>query len=1014
MQLMREFKKTAAVLAWVVFLPAVVYAQASVAGTVKDPSGAVLPGVTVEAASPALIEKVRTAVSDGTGQFRIEDLRPGTYTMTFTLTGFSTVKREGIELTGSFTASLNVEMKVGSVAETITVTSESPIVDIQSATRQETLSNEVLNDIPIQRDYNGIVLLVPGITTDQNQVLTGPTDSLFSMRGGPSTEGRIWLDGMLVGNAAGGGGESNFLADVGNAQEVNFITSGGLGEAEVGGPILNIVPRVGGNTSNGSFFVNGTGSGLQSSNYTQTLKNAGLVAPNSLLKAYDVDGAFGGPIMKDKLWYFANARAQGSKTDVTNLYYNLNAGKPAAWTYSPNLSQQAYSDRTWDNAGLRLTWQLSERNKLNLYWDEESICGHCTGATGLNQLPDPLTSPEANGIGDISPQRARQITWSSPVTSRVLLQAGLGAFNYTWGNSERQPNPEESFVRVTEQCSNGCAANGSIAGLNYRSSNWAHDVASAYNWQASASYVTGAQSLKVGYQQSWNDSNTQNFTNTTGLFYRVNNGVPNQLTENITPFLSDSRETAFALFAQEQWTLRRLTLQGALRYDRAWSWFPTQQEGPTSLLPVPLVFDPTTGVTGYNDISPRVAATYDLFGSGKTAIKVNLGKYLTAASTYGAYSGPNPTSRIVSAVTRTWNDVTGTFNPASDGCNLLNPAAQTNPAGQLACGAISNSNFGTTTFSNTYDPAILSGMGIRPSDWNFGASVQQQILPRTSVEVGYYVRWFQNFLVTDNIAVPSQATNYNAFSVTAPLDLRLPGGGGNVITGLYDVNPAYFGKVNNQVTIANDFGKQYQHWDGADVIVSSRPRNGLTFQGGIDVGQSVWDDCAIRAQLPGIATTSAPLGTTVNQTNPYCHVATGFLPQFRGLSSYQVPKLDVQFSAVFQSKPGQLLAANWTVPNSVVAQSLGRNLAGNAPNVTVNLIAPGTLYGDRINQLDLRLAKILKFGRTRTTVGLDVYNVLNTSSVLTYNQAYIVGGSWLTPTTYMSARLARFSAQFNF
>ena len=359
MRLMRKFKKTAAVLAWVVFLPAVAYAQASVAGTVKDPSGAVLPGVTVEAASAALIEKVRTAVSDGTGQFRIEDLRPGTYTVTFTLTGFSTVKREGIELTGSFTASLNVEMKVGSVAETITVTSESPIVDIQSATRQETLSNEVLNDIPIQRDYNGIVLLVPGITTDQNQVLTGPTDSLFSMRGGPSTEGRIWLDGMLVGNAAGGGGESNFLADVGNAQEVNFITSGGLGEAEVGGPILNIVPRVGGNTSNGSFFVNGTGSGLQSSNYTQTLKNAGLVAPNSLLKAYDVDGAFGGPIMKDKLWYFANARAQGSKTDVTNLYYNLNAGNPAVWTYSPNLRQQAYSDRTWNNAGLRLTWQLT-------------------------------------------------------------------------------------------------------------------------------------------------------------------------------------------------------------------------------------------------------------------------------------------------------------------------------------------------------------------------------------------------------------------------------------------------------------------------------------------------------------------------------------------------------------------------------------------------------------------------------------------------------------------------------
>src|SRR5882672_9261359 len=136
--------KTLILLVWLVVVPTSAYAQAVIAGTVKDPSGAVLPGVVVEAASPALIEKVRTAFTDGTGQYRIEDLRPGTYTVTFTLQGFNTFKREGIELTGSFTASVNAELKVGALAETITVTGESPIVDVQSAKRETTLSNDVI------------------------------------------------------------------------------------------------------------------------------------------------------------------------------------------------------------------------------------------------------------------------------------------------------------------------------------------------------------------------------------------------------------------------------------------------------------------------------------------------------------------------------------------------------------------------------------------------------------------------------------------------------------------------------------------------------------------------------------------------------------------------------------------------------------------------------------------------------------------------------------------------------
>ncbi len=188
-----------------------------------------------------------------------------------------------------------------------------------------------------------------------------------------------------------------------------------------------------------------------------------------------------------------------------------------------------------------------------------------------------------------------------------------------------------------------------------------------------------------------------------------------------------------------------------------------------------------------------------------------------------------------------------------------------------------------------------------------------------------------------------------------------------------------------------------------DVTVNARPRPTLTVQGGVSTGQTVTDNCEVRAQLPE--------GSALN---PYCHTATGFLPQFRGLAAYTLPRIDVQVAATFQSNPGAQLAANYAVSNAAVVPSLGRNLSGNAPNVTVNLIAPGTLYGDRISQLDIRVAKVLRFGKTRTNVAIDLYNALNSAAVLTYNQAFIAGGAWLTPTSVLSARFAKLSAQWSF
>src|SRR5215467_9307563 len=363
----------------------------SLAGVVKDTSGAILPGVTVEAASPALIEKVRAVTTDATGQYKIVDLRPGAYTVTFSLTGFSTVKRAGIELTGGGTVQINADMKVGTLEETITVTGETPVVDVQNAARQQTMSGDLAASTPAAKSWQGLMLLVPGVTGDPNTVQLQPGMVLFGIHGGPTTEGRLQVDGMNVGASRGGGGVSGYSVDTSNVQEVSFRTSGGLGEAETGGPLMNVVPKTGGNQFKASGSFQFTNSSLQSDNYNDTLRSA-LSKPSTLLGLYDVDWAVGGPVKKDKLWFFYLGRTWGSSTSVTGMFFNKNAGDPNSWTYNPDTTLQARNDGSTIVNNLRLTVQLNQKSKLNVFADYQKGCTGAvwigTTAKGCRQNPD--------------------------------------------------------------------------------------------------------------------------------------------------------------------------------------------------------------------------------------------------------------------------------------------------------------------------------------------------------------------------------------------------------------------------------------------------------------------------------------------------------------------------------------------------------------------------------------------------------------------------------------------------
>jgi len=437
--------------------------------------------------------------------------------------------------------------------------------------------------------------------------------------------------------------------------------------------------------------------------------------------------------------------------------------------------------------------------------------------------------------------------------------------------------------------------------------------------------------------------------------------------------------------------------------------------GGVQFLPATTVFPESRGVEGYNDITPRMGASFDLFGNGKTAIKFNMGRYLEAAvNNNGNYSEllPAAASRIPRSVTRTWTDANGNFAPD---CELTNVNSQDlRSSGGDFCGQISNLNFGRSTPQLQYDPQIMQGWGVRPGDWQVGVTLQRELIPRVSLEVGYTRRWLQNFTVTDNRA--TTVSDYTPYSITAPLDPRLPGGGGYVISGLYDVVPAKNAIFDNYRTYAPNYGTLYQIYNGMDVNLNARLHNGLQLQAGSNTGQRVTDYCEIRAKLPG-QTGGFSTGSEVpaySAVNPNCHFAPGVVTRATAAGSYTVPKIGVLLSAAFQSSPGVPLSANYAVPAATVAQSLGRAPSGNVTNVTVDLLAPGEARGERVNQLDWRIGKVLRFGRQRATISADLFNALNSDAILAYNQAFIPGGNWLVPTTVLTARSTKITVQWDF
>jgi hypothetical protein len=971
------------------------------AGVVRDASGAVLPGVTVEAASPALIEKVRTVETDGEGQFKIIDLRPGTYSVTFSLSGFETVKRDGVELTANFTATINAELTVGSIAETVTVSGQSPVVDVQNVATRNQISRETLDTVPTNKTLEAFAALTPGIkmSAPAQDVggSKGETYVQLTIHGSRTGDNKTVLDGFETNDWSG----RVFVPNPASAQEVSVELGNGAGEAPANGVYVNFVPRDGANKFSGTLFASGTGSNLQSkAQLSDDMISRGLKQSDlgGVLHIWDVNGSIGGPILADKLWFHHATRSWGSANSVVGGYYTLN---PQAWVYAPDPTRPANDNfRNWITSE-RITWQVSSKNKINVSYDQEYRCD-------CHRSVSSLLTPEASAVREYYP-KILGATWSYPVTSRLLLSAGtnLQRLDYRPG-----PQPETPIDTI------GVVDSG-LSNLRYRavgpdttgSGGYGNKDNTIVNSRFVMSYVTGSHNFQTGLQMRNGVKNFGEEGAAIDYTFRTANGVtlPTSLTQYAYPLLfHETMQALMGVYVQDQWTRKRLTLTGGLRFDYENAQVPAQHLAAGPYIGV-RDYGAVTCVPCWKDLSPRMSAAYDLFGNGRTALKISVGRYTTEEMLNTAHNN-NPLLLANSSTTRSWNDQTYPAGDPRNG-NFTPDCDLNNPAQNGECGPSSNPNFGKTVVTNHYDPAILNGY--RPYNWATSAAVQHELTHGMAVNVGYFRTAWYNQIAADALGVVP--TDFDQYCLTLPVDPRFPDGGGNTLCGLYNVTPAKFTSLsgNNFITKATNFGTQTDVYTGVDMTVAARLPHGTQFQGGLNTGREATEACAV-IDSPSTTVPTAP-GATTYQNNPagYCKVTPPFWRPELKISGTTLLPLGFQVSGVYQHIPGIQISTTYVATNAEVRTSLGRDLSGSASTVTIsNVTPPFTYFEAGMNQVDLRFIRNFTYGRTRFQGIVDVYNAFNNTAILAETTTY--GTNYRRPTSVLDPRIVKFGVQMTF
>ncbi|HYM26321.1 MAG TPA: carboxypeptidase regulatory-like domain-containing protein [Vicinamibacterales bacterium] len=721
-------------------------AQSAIAGVVRDTSGAVLPGVTVDVSSPALIEGTRSAVTDGTGQYRIVDLRPGEYTVVFTLPSFRTVRREGIVLPVSFTATVNAELAVGTLQEALTVTGASPLVDVRGSVSQTVMNREVRDTIPTGKDPFAIGQLIAGVTTSTpdvggTQVMQQPT---LQVHGSSNNDNVFMVDSVQIQHIGFGGNQTGFYFNDGLMAEISYQTSSLPAEAPVGGVQINMIPNDGGNTFHGSFFSTGAKSGLQANNLDQDLINLGFKAQNRVQSVYDFNGTFGGPIKKDRLWFFGTIRRWSANNYLGNTFTST--------------GDQAIDDQHITDATIRATWQASKANKLTLQYDRNI---KWRGHRPNNWLSASINDPISDVVQTTQLNHIAEAKWTSTLSDKLLAEASVFNLpvNYTLGfEPDASPNAIATFDQIKSV----------ISGVSPRMDT---NSAMMNTYAGSLSYVTGTHAFKVGTQirTGWSQ---ELFTMRGDMLQITNSGVANSVRLVNTPSGHKESGVNAGIYVQDSWRFDRLTLNPGLRYEHFGMSIPAQS-APAGTWIGARDFPEQDGLVNWNTLSPRLGFAYDVTGDGRTAVKGGVSRY----------------DRL-------------------EGITLIQPLDQRNIAFELCPwtdtnldGIAQTSEIAMTKCSGSLQPTLgsVDPNLKRPHQWEYTVMVQRQIGANTSVSVGYYGRRFGDLYTTVNALVPPTA--YTPVTITNPLN-------GAPLT-VYNQDPATKNLVQNEVATIPDLSQSY-------------------------------------------------------------------------------------------------------------------------------------------------------------------------------------------------------------
>jgi hypothetical protein len=800
----------------------------------------------------------------------------------------------------------------------------------------------------------------------------------------------VSIDGLSV--SIMGNSYERATTSMNDAATAEVVYETGAVSAETGagsgGVAVNMIPKEGGNTFSGTAFGNFANRSMQGSNYSEALKAQGLRTPDQIREVWDQSASLGGPVKRDRLWFFFSQRFWGANRWVADTYF---AKDPLAFVYEPDfdaaprpsplhgkLETVPIDNFPSQSLNLRLTGQATPKNKIALYYQRYFRSNEFRGITRT-------TAPEAAYNEKHRHIHAVSASYSATITNRLLVEAAALDMKSSYRHYPTSPTAGLPTTLSARELSTGVVFRARPQDMY---TNSRHQSA-----RASLTYVTGSHAFKSGFTMI-RGTNMQQVAAHGDVNLILLNGVPNSVTLWASPWTRVNEQAGdIGLYAQDRWTIRRMTLNLAVRFDSNHQQVP-EQYAAGGIYVGPRLFGPVD-VNHWKDIGPRVGLAYDLFGTGKTALKATLSRYVMADATRMA-NLMNPINTSVNSTTATWNDLNRDFIPQA---NELGP--------------LSNVNFGKVVPRTTFSPDVFSGWGVRPSNWEFSATVQHEVLPRVSAEVGYFRRAWGNHWRTDNLAVTP--ADFDPFCITAPVDARLPGGGGNQICGLYDVKPSKFGQSDDFVQAADTFGNATQVFDGIDVNVSARLGVRAFASGGIATGREKAAFCTV-IDNPGQFTVPYPQRTGSTEgddlTSRFCEITPPWQPEFKVNGAYTFP-WDISVSGSFRSLPGYEITATQAVPNAQIVPSLGRNLAAGARGTyLVDLIQPGTLFGDRFNQVDLRVAKRFRVANTALDVMVDLFNVFNVSTVTAINTTY--GPDWLKPSVTAQARFAKVGAQLSF